>query len=144
MNKYLRGEIKDSISEEELQMWFTLNRYQFEPTLKKLLSEGYIVVAEDYIGTGIAWGVAKGANLEWLEDLNKFLIREDLAILLEGERFKEAVEEGHVHETNEDFMRKSREVHLMLGEKYGWKKVLVTGGIDETAEKVWDQVKFLV
>ena len=140
MNKYLRGEIKDSISEEELQMWFTLNRYQFEPTLKKLLSEGYIVVAEDYIGTGIAWGVAKGASLAWLEDLNKFLIREDLAILLEGERFKEAVEEG----TNEDFMRKSREVHLMLGEKYGWKKVLVTGGIDETAEKVWDQVKFLV
>ena len=92
----------------------------------------------------MAWGTAKGASLDWLEGLNKYLVREDLAILLDGERFKEAVEEGHVHETNEDFMRKSRELHLMLGEKYGWKKVQVSGGIEETAERVWDQVKFLV
>ena len=133
-----------SATEEELQMWFTLNRYQFEPTLKKWLEEGVIVIAEDYTGTGLAWGTTKGANLEWLDGLNKYLVREDLAILLDGERFKEAVEEGHVHETNEDFMRKSRELHLMLGEKYGWKKVQVSGGIEETAERVWDQVKFLV
>ncbi len=138
LNDFLRG--GGRVSEEELQMWFALNRYQFEPTLKKWLEEGVIVVAEDYTGTGLAWGTAKGANLEWLESLNKYLVREDLAILLDGERFKEAVEEGHVHETNEEFMRKSREVHLMLGEKYGWKKVEVTGGIEETAEKVWDQI----
>mgnify|MGYP001590106405 CR=1 FL=1 len=142
LNDFLRG--GGSATEEELQMWFTLNRYQFEPTLKKWLEEGVIVIAEDYTGTGLAWGTTKGANLEWLDGLNKYLVREDLAILLDGERFKEAVEAGHVHETNEDFMRKSREVHLMLGEKYGWKKVTVVNGVDETAERVWDQVKFLV
>ncbi len=139
LNDFLRGGGK-GVSEEELQMWFTLNRYQFEPELKKLLAVDVIVVAEDYTGTGIAWGATKGASLEWLEEINKYLIKEDLAILLDGERFKDAVEEGHVHETNEDFMKKSREVHLMLAEKYGWKKVEVSGGIDETAERVWEIV----
>ncbi len=141
LNDFLRGggveQAAEAATEEELQMWFALNRYQFEPTLKKWLAEGVIVVAEDYTGTGIAWGATKGVNLEWLEQLNKYLVREDLAILLDGERFKEAVEEGHVHETNDEFMKRSREVHLMLGEKYGWKKVQVTGGIEETAEKVY-------
>ncbi|MBI4127390.1 hypothetical protein HY463_01650 [Candidatus Peregrinibacteria bacterium] len=137
LNKYLRGEIKDAISEEELQMWFTLNRYQFEPTLKKLLAEGYIVVAEDYTGTGIAWGSAKGADMAWLEGMNKFLIREDLAILLEGERFTAAVEAGHIHETNPDFIEKSRASHATLAEKYGWKRVRVVEGIDKTADLIW-------
>lgn len=148
LNKYLRGEITDLISEEELQMWFALNRYQFEPTLKKWLAEGYIVVAEDYTGTGIAWGSAKGASLPWLEELNKFLIREDLAILLEGERFTAAVEEGHIHETNSDFIEKSRAAHSALADKYGWKRVAVVSPIEATEklvwEVVWDQLKFLV
>lgn len=143
LNKYLRGEIKDAISEEELQMWFTLNRYQFEPTLKKLLAEGYIVVAEDYTGTGIAWGSAKGADMAWLEEMNKFLIREDLAILLEGERFTAAVEAGHIHETNSDFIEKSRAAHSTLAEKYGWKRVRVVEGIDKTADLIWGIVKFI-
>jgi hypothetical protein len=44
------------MDEHELQLWFVLNRYQYEPELKKLLNDGYIVIAEDYVGTGIAWG----------------------------------------------------------------------------------------
>jgi len=70
INKILRSKNSQKISEEELQMWYVLNRYQFEPTLKKYLKQNYIVIAEDYIGTGLAWGWTKGANLKWLENLN--------------------------------------------------------------------------
>ena len=52
LNDFLRGggteQAAKAASEEELQMWFTLNRYQFEPTLKKWLADGVIVIAEDY------------------------------------------------------------------------------------------------
>ena len=74
LNTLLRSGQEQTISEQELQLWFVINRYQFQPTLIKWLEQGKIVVAEDYVGTGIAWGTAKGAPMKWLENLNKHLI----------------------------------------------------------------------
>lgn len=122
-------------------MWFTLNRYQFQPTLRKWLAEGKIVVAEDYTGTGLAWGTVKGSSTEWLESLNEGLVKEDLAILLDGERFGHAAEKEHIHESNDEFMKRSRHIHLELGEKYGWVKVPVEGNAEEVAERVWALVE---
>lgn len=140
LNQFLRSGGAQGISEEELQMWFTLNRYQFEPRLKKMLAEGKVVVAEDYTGTGIAWGTVKGASTAWLEILNQHLIKEDAAFLLVGERKRAASEEGHLHESNDVFMERSADVHLALGEKYGWNCVEVAESKDETAERLWNAV----
>ncbi|MFA5854908.1 MAG: hypothetical protein WC846_01275 [Candidatus Gracilibacteria bacterium] len=137
LNQMLRGGKAQNISEEELQMWFTVNRYQFEPTLKEWLNAGKIVVAEDYSGTGLAWGTVKGADTSWLEEINRYLIKEDLAILLDGERHISAKEEGHLHEDNELFMNRSRQVHLELAEKYGWFTIPVTDSKEETENAIW-------
>ena len=141
LNEFLRNGAGQKVSEEELQMWFALNRYQFEPTLKVWLGAGKIVVAEDYIGTGIAWGTAKGASTDWLENLNQGLVKEDLAILLDGERFAHAAEKQHIHESNQEFMDRSREIHLILGEKYKWVKVPVLGNEEAISQRLWDLVK---
>lgn len=141
LNGFLRNGGAQDISEKELQLWFTLNRYQFQPTLKKWLDSGKIVVAEDYTGTGIAWGTVKGASTDWLESVNEELIREDLAILMDGERFREAEESGHIHESNETLMIRSREVHQMLGKRYGWITVPVVPGIEAMEALIWEQVQ---
>jgi len=141
LNQFLRSGGAQEISEEELQMWFAMNRFQFEPTLREWLKDGKVVVAEDYTGTGIAWGMVKGASKEWLESLNRPLIKEDLAVLLDGERFVHATEEGHIHETNEEFMKLARQIHLELGEAYGWVKIPVQPTKDETEALVWEVVK---
>lgn len=140
LNQFLRSGGAQTISEEELQMWFALNRYQFEPTLKKWLAEGRIVVAEDYIGTGIAWGTVKGASTAWLEILNQHLIKEDAAFLLVGERKRSAQEEGHLHEGNDEYMQRAVDVHFALGQKYNWHTVEVADSKDETAERLWQAV----
>lgn len=129
-----------TVSEEELQLWFVLNRHQFQPTLQGWLDEGKIVVAEDYTGTGIAWGTAKGLETEWLESLNRHLIQEDLAILLDGERFVAATEAGHLHEEDHDLVTRCRTVHLELGSKYGWEKVIVQAKPSDTFDLLWDRV----
>lgn len=141
LNEFLRSGEAQKISEEELQMWFTLNRFQFEVTLREWLAEGRIVVAEDYTGTGIAWGTAKGAKIEWLETINEPLIKEDLAILLDGERFMQAAEKDHIHESNNEFMKRSRQIHLMLGERYGWIKIPVQSTKDEMEKLIWETVR---
>lgn len=141
LNKVLRGDGEQKISEDELQLWFILNRYQFEPQIKEWLKEGYIVVAEDYIGTGIAWGTAKGLDKNWLKNANKYLLKEDFAIMLEGKRDLRAQEKNHVHEQNDLLVEKCTRVHEELAEEFGWKKVKVQGRIEDTAENMWEVVK---
>lgn len=141
INNILRSRDKQQISEDELQLWFIINRYQFQPKLKKLLEDGYIVIAEDYIGTGIAWGTAKGLNQRWLEEANKYLLKEDFAIFLEGKRTLKAKEQNHVHEQNDRLISRCIEVHCQLADKYGWKKVQIQPAIKKTAEILWGIVK---
>ncbi|MFA7277467.1 MAG: hypothetical protein WC101_00570 [Candidatus Gracilibacteria bacterium] len=129
------------ISEHELQMWFTLNRHQFEPTLKKWLEEGKIVIAEDYTGTGIGWGTTKGADQDWLEDLNRYLLKEDFAVLLEGVRTMKAKEEGHIHESDDALVERAREVFSRLGDECGWARVQMEPVKEASAEKIYKVVK---
>ncbi len=136
LNGVLRGG-EQQISEDELQLWFIMNRYQFQPELKKWLAEGYVVIAEDYVGTGIAWGEAKGLERNWLIEANKFLLKEDLAILFEGERDLNALEAGHVHEQNEELIEKCRKIFDELAESNNWLRLKVEKRVEETAEKLW-------
>lgn len=140
INDVLRSGDEQEISEEELQMWFALNRYQYEPTLKNHLANGAWVIAEDYTGTGLAWGAAKGADLKWLEEVHKYLMKEDFAIMLEGQRDLNAREQGHIHEGNDALAMKCQDVHRELAQKYGWAVVEIQPNFDDTERLVWEAV----
>lgn len=140
LNQILRGG-KQEISEEALQMWFTVNRFQFAAQLERWLEEGKIVVAEDYIGTGIAWGMTKGLKEEWLRAMNEPLRKPDLAILIEGERSMAAVEKDHVHEQDDDLVARCYKNFQYLAEKDGWERVELQPGKSETAKLIWQIVK---
>lgn len=141
INNVLRNSgAKQPISEDELQMWFTLNRYQFEPELKQMLNEGKIVIAEDYVASGLAWGSAKGASLEWLMEINKYLIKEDLVVYLKGKRNIQAKEANHLHESNDELVEACQFIYDNLAVKFNWTKVQVKGSIGETAEEIWEVI----
>lgn len=141
LNKILRSQGKQKMSEEELQLLFVLNRYQFQPKLLKMLHQNKIVVAEDYIGTGIAWGTAKGSNQTELENMNKFLVQPDLAILMDGQRELIAREKNHIHEKNDKLAEKCRKIFAKLAKKYKWQIVKVDKDSDITAERIWAVIK---
>lgn len=137
IHKILRSHGKQKISEEELQLLFVLNRYQFEPKLKKLLAQGTTVVAEDYIGTGIAWGTAKGAQQRSLENMNKFLVQPDLCIFMDGPRKLHAKEKKHLHERDDRLAAKCQRIFRRLAKQYGWKVIQVDPDRDVTAARLW-------
>jgi len=141
LNKILRGEHGQTVSEEELQTLFTQNRKDFEPTLEKYLAEGKIVVAEDYTGTGIAWGMAKGLSQDFMENLNKDLKKEDFSLLITGHRDVRATEKHHIHEQNNDLLQKVSTILVQLGEKYKWNTILLQPTIPDTADLIWKTVK---
>lgn len=145
INKSLRGSFADKkIDQAQLQMWFALNRFQFEPELKEMLLEGKIVIAEDYVATGLAWGSANGVNLDWLMEINKYLMKEDFAVYLKGKRNIQARENNHAYETNDELMETTQFIYDNLAVKFSWTKVNVKPSIGETSDQIWNEVqKFL-
>lgn len=111
------------MSENRLQKLYAQNRRDYEEELISLLDMGYTVVAEDYTGTGIAWGMVRGLSLGDLERMNGDLLKEDLSILLDGERFKKGVEKTHRNEVDEKLWQQSRKIHQQLAKRYNWVRI---------------------
>jgi len=141
INEILRSSGSQSMTEEELQTLFMQNRKDFEPTINKWLNEGKIIVGEDYTGSGVAWGTAKGMDQDRVEEINSELLKEDLSILMVGERDIRAKEHGHIHESDDDLVMKVDEVLRKLAQKNSWEIVDVQPKIEDTAELIWKVVE---
>ncbi len=137
LNKFLRKNL--SLSEYEAQYIFVQNRRDFQPKLERLLNEGSWIVAEDYKGTGICWGATHRVPLNKMLKLNSGLLEEDLAILLDGDQFKESIEKKH-HNEDGKMWEKGRIMHRKVGKIFGWKRVDAGQSIEKVASNILDIV----
>lgn len=134
--KYLRNpEFRkaNELSTDKLQMKYVENRKRYEAELKKRLVDGEWIVAEDYVGTGIAWGLTWGGNLEYLEKINTGLLQPDISILMHGERFSTAIEKDHRNEMAGERIQICKNFHLLLAGKYDWEKVDANQSVDQVS-----------
>lgn len=141
INDYLRQNNPYNLSLREIQIVHVVNRYQYQSTLKQKLADGINIIAEDYIGTGLAWGIATGVDEKFLKYLNSDLLKEDLAFLFQGRRFKQGFEPGHKNEADEELTEKARLVHEQLAKEYGWKPINANLSIPEITEILWQEVQ---
>lgn len=126
LNSILRKHTLSHFSEIEIQKIFAKNRSNYEPILSDLLERGINVIAEDYTGTGIAWGMVRGARLTDLENINKGCRKEDYAILLYGKRFMSGKESNHKNEDDMNIWENSQKKHLALADRYQWHTIHAT------------------
>ena len=139
--KYLRDcefREKNKLSTHDLQKKYCDNRQRYENRLKERLNNGEWIIAEDYIGTGIAWGLTWGGDLEYLEKINKDLLTPDLEILMHGDRFITAIEENHRNETEGERIKICKNFHRLLADKYDWKIVDAEQEIEDVQRDVVD------
>lgn len=145
--KYLRDpefRKKNEITTHKLQKKYAENRMRYEPLLRERLDKGEWIVAEDYVGTGISWGLTWGGNLVYLEDVNDDLLKPDLEILMDGPRFLSAIEKDHRNEMNPERIEICRNFHCLLANKYSWIKVDAKQKIQKVHKDIVEQVKILL
>jgi len=140
INDYLRKGNPYNFSPREFQLINFIDRVRFEPILKDKLAKGINIIAEDYFGTALAWGMAAGVSGKLLKYLNGFIAKEDVAFLLDGKRFKQTEEKNHKYETNRELIKKAKKFHLQIGKKYGWKKVDANLPIGQLHAIIWKEV----
>lgn len=145
LNGYLRKGQLRHLTPFQIQELYTQNRRDFQPTLEELLEQGVHVCAEDYTGTGLAWGTIFGADKQALLGLNGGLLAPDLEILFDGERFTSGREAGHAHEDrSQEEWQRGRAVHLELAREFGWRIVQANGTYEEVTTRLVEAVRGMV
>jgi len=139
LNGYLRNGNPYKLTAREFQIIQSLNRTQYESKLKEDLEQGTNVVAEDYWGT--AWGIGAGVDKNFLLEINKHLLREDLAFLFIGDRFSSGVEKNHRHEGDEELTKRVARFHAELANEFGWIWINASQTIDRVSDDIWAQIK---
>lgn len=133
---------KQKLSELEMQKLFAENRQEFEPTLCSWLDSGVSVLAEDYKGTGMVWGLTRGMTTEQVEELNRDFIEPDVSILIDGPRRLDLrAGEGHIYQQDEDEWYRARKNYLQMADKHGWVRVGRDAPILTVAGRIWTVVQ---
>lgn len=138
LNDYLRKDNPYNLTAREFQLIQAQNRIDYQPELQRKLQAGIHVIAEDYIGTSLAWGMGAGVSGELLEQLNSKLIQPDICFLFYGERFSNGIEAGHKHESDNELTQKVARIHNELGEKYGWTRVFANRSVEEIEKEIFE------
>lgn len=68
---------------EVMQLLYVANRYEWKAELQRLLDEGWFIVCDRYLASSVAYGEAFGLEAEWLLDIQRFLPKPSLTILLD-------------------------------------------------------------
>lgn len=139
INYFLRDPQAPEISGESFQMLYIQNRLDFEPTLLKLLDEYDVVLAEDYIGTGMAWGMTQDIPYEWLQGRNMQYPQKkaDLEILMDGERFLSGKEDQHRNESDQAAMDQTRKNFQWLAKRNKWPIVNANQDEESVNNDIW-------
>lgn len=140
INRYLRKGNPDNLTPREAQLLYILNRTQYQPTLEEKLNAGTWIIAEDYIGTGIAWGVGAGVSKDFLLESNSHLLQPDHSFLLYGQRFTSGIELIHKHEQDNELVDNVAAVHAELADEFSWIRIIANDTIEEVQKNIWSHL----
>jgi len=140
LNDYLRNGNPLDLLPREFQIIQAMNRTHRECMpggLRTHIKNGTHVVAEDYIGTSIAWGMGAGVEKNFLTTLNSHLHKPDIEILLDGEPFVGSEEKQHRHENDHSMVDRVRDIHLDLAREFGWSVVPAEQKMEDVHGDIW-------
>ena len=68
---------------DTMQLLYVANRYEHRGAMESLLAQGAVIVCDRYLASSIAYGEAQGLEATWLTEIQRFLPKPDLTIVLD-------------------------------------------------------------
>ena len=141
LNSYLSGSIRLDL--HSVHLLYAANRWEVARALDDRIGRGLVVIVNRYSPSNLAYGVAHGLPLVWLNSLEEGLPKPNVVVVLDLSpltSFKRKIRERDLHEGDLGYLRRVRRAYLRLAKKYGWK--VVDGQHDAATLRrlVWSQV----
>ena len=141
LKTYLTG--RKQFDFRAIHLLYAANKWEIASSIAREILLGRIVIANRYTPSNLAYGIAHGLSLNWLEPLEKELPKADLVLILDVSpraSFERKERLRDVHEENLAYLSRVRGDYLRLAKKYGWK--VVDGERDPRAVNlvIWSHV----
>lgn len=81
INSYLQGNTK--LSPQESHLLYSLNRHEKKSFMEEKLYNGYYIICDRYIFSGIAYSLANGLDCNFCLNTEQYLIKPDLTFYLD-------------------------------------------------------------
>lgn len=106
-----------------MQLLYVANRYEWKAQLQQLLDGGWFVVCDRYLASSVAYGEAFGLDSAWLMDIQRFLPRPSVTIMLDiapqTAVTRKSVDRDR-YERDLALQARVRESYLRLAVREGW------------------------
>ena len=138
IQRFLQG--KQEYPATALHMLYSLNRWENQRQILKLIRNSDFVIADRYYPSNLAYGVSRGLSLGWLQGLDQGLPTANLVILLDvpvHSSFTRKSKGRDVHERDKRFLTKVRQTYETLAKKLDWKIVDAARPVEEVHMAVW-------
>jgi dTMP kinase len=142
IQRFLEG--KQKYPATALHMLYSLNRWENQEQIIKLVQNSDFVIADRYYPSNWAYGVSRGLSLEWLQRLDRGLPTASLVILLDvpvHSSFTRKSRGRDAHERDKQLLTKVRRTYGALARKFDWKIVDATRPVEEVHEAIWGLVR---
>jgi dTMP kinase len=133
IRRFLKG--SRNYPAEARHMLFAVNRWEKKAEMLEALSAADFVLVNRYSESNLAYGVSSGLPLDWLLSLESGLPKTDLVAVLDASPealYGRRGADKDRFEENLAYQDRTRKVYLQLAERFGWKVVDASSGIDQT------------
>jgi dTMP kinase len=120
-----------------VHLLYAANKWERAASMGRQIELGRILIVNRYTPSNLAYGVAHGLSLSWLESLENELPKPDLVLILDVSprtSFRRKKQRRDVHEDDLSYLNKVRSTYLRLAKKYRW--TVVDGERDPKAVNV--------
>lgn len=129
---------------EAFHMLYSLNRWENGDAIRRKLQVSDFLVADRYTASNLAYGVARGLDLEWLRGLDKGLPEPDMVIVLDvpvPASFKRKKADRDLHESNRLLLSRVRRAYLSLARRFHWHIIKGAGDPETVHAEIWKTLK---
>ena len=121
-------------------MLYSLNRWENCDRIVHALGSTDMLLTDRYTASNLAYGLAKGLDLEWLIQLDQGLPEPERVILLDvpvGYSFARKTQKRDLHENDRGLLLRVRKNYLKLASKLHWTVVDATRPTSVVHSEIW-------
>lgn len=132
---------------EVIHMLLAANRWEDKSKVESMLADNEVVVVDRYSESNLAYGVANGLRLDWLQSLEAGLPKTDLVLVLDA---PPSALQGRRPDSRDPYERssavqeKARDAYRRLARRFGWRIIDASQGVPKVHESLTSAVAELV
>jgi len=131
---------------DAMQLLFVANRSEWKPDIERELARGTVIVCDRYVASSIAYGEAFGLDPAWLTEIQRYLPKPDLTVLLDIPAEVSAsrkTDNRDKYERDLALLGRVRESYLRQAATPGWLRLDASGDRGAIADDVFAAVSSL-